>query len=79
LDWTCFLIEQDDESAVVLVQVTAEYAAAGVTAFAHHGAVLAVLDNVIAAAAGVPLFPLPRSVWSRGALPPAHGTAVRRA
>jgi three-Cys-motif partner protein len=56
LDWTCFFVEQDDESAVALVQVTAEYAAVGVTVFAHHGAVLEVLDDVIAAAAGVPLF-----------------------
>lgn len=56
LGWTCFFVEQDDESAAVLLQVTAEYAAAGVTVFAHHGAVVEVLDDVIAAAAGVPLF-----------------------
>lgn len=56
LDWTCFFVEQDDESAAVLLQITAEYAAAGVTVFAHHGVVREVLDDVVAAAAGVPLF-----------------------
>jgi three-Cys-motif partner protein len=56
LDWTCFFVEQDDESAEVLRQVIAEYAEAGVTVVLHHGTVLEVLDDVIAAAAGVPLF-----------------------
>ena len=54
--WTCFFVELDDESAAVLVAVVDEYARKGVTATAHHGDVLDVLDDVVAAAAGCPLF-----------------------
>jgi three-Cys-motif partner protein len=54
--WTCFFVEAEDDSAAELVQVVEEYVRQGVTATAHHGDVLDVLDDVVRAAVGFPLF-----------------------
>jgi three-Cys-motif partner protein len=54
--WTCFFVEAEEDSAVELVQVVDEYVRQGVTATAHHGDVLDVLDDVVGAAVGCPLF-----------------------
>jgi three-Cys-motif partner protein len=54
--WTCFFVEAEDDSAAELVQVVDEYVRQGVTATAHHGDVLDVLDDVVRAAVGFPLF-----------------------
>jgi three-Cys-motif partner protein len=54
--WTCFFVEREDESADELVAVVDEYARQGVSASAHHGDVLDVLDTVVATANGCPLF-----------------------
>lgn len=56
LAWTCYFVEQDPESAAALHTVVAEYVAKGVDAHAHHGDVADVLDEVLAAADGLPLF-----------------------
>jgi three-Cys-motif partner protein len=56
VSWTCFFVELEDESAAELVAVVDEYARQGVAATAHHGDVLDVLDDVVATAAGCPLF-----------------------
>lgn len=56
LAWTCFFIEQNDESAGVLSSVVTEYLTNGVDARAHHGDVADILDDVLAAADGLPLF-----------------------
>jgi hypothetical protein len=42
--WTCFFVEAEDDSAAELVEVVDEYVRQGVTATAHHGDVLDVLD-----------------------------------
>jgi three-Cys-motif partner protein len=54
--WSCFFVEAEEDSATELVQVVDEYAQQGVTATAHHGDVLDVLDDVVGAAGGCPLF-----------------------
>jgi three-Cys-motif partner protein len=54
--WTCFFVEAEEASAAELVQVVDEYVRQGVTATAHHGDVLDVLDDVVGAAIGCPLF-----------------------
>jgi hypothetical protein len=54
--WSCFFVEAEEDSAVELVQVVDEYIRQGVTATAHHGDVLDVLDDVVGAAVGCPLF-----------------------
>jgi three-Cys-motif partner protein len=54
--WTCFFVELEDDSAAALVGVVTEYARQGVTATAHHGSVLDVLENVVRTASGCPLF-----------------------
>lgn len=54
--WSCFFVELEDDSAAVLVGVVDEYARQGVTATAHHGDVLEVLDDVVRTAVGCPLF-----------------------
>jgi three-Cys-motif partner protein len=56
LAWNCYFVEEDDESAAALAQVVSEYAAGGLAATAHHGSVLEVLDEVVNAAVGCPLF-----------------------
>jgi three-Cys-motif partner protein len=56
LAWTCFFVEQDEESAAVLATVVAEYVAKGVDARAHAGDVSDILDGVLRAAQGLPLF-----------------------
>ncbi len=56
LAWTCYFVEQDDESAAALDAVVAEYVANGVDARAHHGGVGDILDEVLTAADGLPLF-----------------------
>ena len=56
LSWTCFFVEREDEDAAQLVKVVGQYAGHGVTARAHHGSVLDVLDDVVRAAVGCPLF-----------------------
>src|SRR5438067_2203354 len=56
LAWTCFFVEQDAASAAALSEVVAEYVALGVDARAHHGDVAEILDDVLAAADGRPLF-----------------------
>jgi hypothetical protein len=50
--WTCFFVEAEEDSAAELVQVVDEYVRQGVTATAHHGDVLDVLDDVVGAAVG---------------------------
>jgi hypothetical protein len=55
LAWTCYFVEQDDESAAALDAVVAEYVANGVDARAHHGGVEDILDEVLTAADGLPL------------------------
>jgi hypothetical protein len=54
--WTCFFVEAEDDSAAELIQVVDEYVRQGVAATAHHGDVLEVLDDVVRAALGCPLF-----------------------
>jgi three-Cys-motif partner protein len=54
--WTCFFVEAEEDSAAELVQVVDEYVRQGVTATAHHGDVLDVLNDVVRAAVGCPLF-----------------------
>jgi three-Cys-motif partner protein len=54
--WTCFFVEVDDDDAALLAAVVDEYARQGVHATAHHGSVLDVLDDVVQAALGCPLF-----------------------
>ena len=54
--WTCFFVESEEASAAELVQVVDEYVRQSVTATAHHGDVLEVLDDVVGAAIGCPLF-----------------------
>ena len=54
--WTCFFVEVDREDAAQLAAVVDQYVRQGVTARAHHGSVLEVLDDVIRTAAGCPLF-----------------------
>jgi three-Cys-motif partner protein len=56
LAWTCYFVEQDDESAAALRRIVAEYVANGVDAHAHHGDVEDVLEQVLTAALGSPLF-----------------------
>ena len=56
LAWTCYFVEQDDESAAALDAVVVEYVANGVDARAHHGDVEDILDEVLTAAGGLPLF-----------------------
>jgi three-Cys-motif partner protein len=56
LSWTCFFVEREDEDAAQLVKVVGQYAEQGVTARAHHGSVLDVLDDVVRAAVRCPLF-----------------------
>ena len=56
LAWTCFFVEQDDESATALMSVVAEYVTKGVDARAHHGDVEDILAEVLVAATGRPLF-----------------------
>lgn len=56
LAWTCFFVEQHEESAAVLDGVVAEYIADGVDTRAHHGDVADILDDVLTAADGLPLF-----------------------
>ncbi len=54
--WTCFFVELQDDSAAALAGVVDEYERQGVTATAHHGRVLGILDDVVRAAVGCPLF-----------------------
>jgi three-Cys-motif partner protein len=54
--WTRFFVEAEEDSAAELVQVVDEYVRQGVTATAHQGDVLDVLDDVVGAAVGCPLF-----------------------
>ena len=54
--WTCFFVEVDDDDAALLTAVVDEYARRGVSATAHHGSVLEVLDDIIRTAVGCPLF-----------------------
>jgi three-Cys-motif partner protein len=54
--WTCFFVEVEDDDAAQLAAVVDQYARQGVTATAHHGSVLEVLDDVVRTAAGCPLF-----------------------
>jgi len=54
--WTCFFVERKKADAAELATVVDEYVRQGVTATAHHGSVLEVLDDVIRAARGCPLF-----------------------
>jgi len=56
LAWTCFFVEEDRESANILDAVVSEYRANGVDARAHHGDVADILDDVLSAADGLPLF-----------------------
>lgn len=56
LAWTCYFVEQDADSATTLAAVVAEYTAQGVDARSHHGDVEDILDEVLAAADGLPLF-----------------------
>jgi len=56
VSWTCFFVEREDDDATQLAVVVDEYAHEGVTAAAHHGAVLEVLDDVVRTATGYPLF-----------------------
>ena len=54
--WTCFFVERKRSDAAELATVVDEYVRQGVTATPHHGSVLEVLDDVIRAARGCPLF-----------------------
>jgi three-Cys-motif partner protein len=54
--WTCFFVEAEGDSAAELIQVVDEYVRQGVAATAHRGDVLEVLDDVVRAALGCPLF-----------------------
>lgn len=56
LAWTCYFVEQNDESAAALDAVVAEYVTDGVDARAHHGDVEDILGEVLTAADGLPLF-----------------------
>ena len=56
LAWTCFFVEQDDESAAALSAVVAEHRVNGVDARAHHGDVADIVDEVLTGANGLPLF-----------------------
>lgn len=56
LAWSCWFIERDRTSAEALMAVVDEYRAKGVTATAHRGDVLEVLDRVVRDADGCPLF-----------------------
>jgi hypothetical protein len=48
--WTCFFVEAEEDSAAELIPVVDEQVRQGVTATAHHGDVLDVLDDVVGAA-----------------------------
>jgi three-Cys-motif partner protein len=54
--WTCFFVERKKSDAVELATVVDDYVRLGVNASAHHGSVLDVLDDVLRAARGCPLF-----------------------
>jgi three-Cys-motif partner protein len=54
--WTCFFVEVDGDDAAQLAAVVDQYARQGVTAKAHQGSVLEVLDDVVRTAVGCPLF-----------------------
>ena len=54
--WTCFFVERKKSDAVELATVVDDYVRLGVNASAHHGSVLDVLDDVLRAASGCPLF-----------------------
>ncbi|MFE4540216.1 three-Cys-motif partner protein TcmP [Streptomyces scopuliridis] len=54
--WNCFFVEQKPDSVARLEQVAADYRAKGVDARVHHGDVDGVLDEVLRAAGGLPLF-----------------------
>ncbi|WP_052707118.1 three-Cys-motif partner protein TcmP [Streptomyces rubellomurinus] len=54
--WTCFFAERSAESFTQLEALVAEYRSRGVDARAFHGDVLGLLDDVLAAAVGRPLF-----------------------
>lgn len=56
LAWSCYFVEQQADSASVLQGVVSEYVAKGVDARAHHGDVEDILDQVVTAAHGLPLF-----------------------
>jgi len=56
VSWTCFFVEREDDDAAQLPAVVDEYFCQGVTATAHHGPVLDVLDQVLHTASGYPLF-----------------------
>lgn len=54
--WTCFFVEKEGKSAAALREVAGAYVRRGVDARSHHGSVEDVLPQVLAQAAGVPLF-----------------------
>ncbi|MEO3978014.1 three-Cys-motif partner protein TcmP [Streptomyces sp. CAU 1734] len=56
LRWSCFFVEQKPESVARLERVAVQYRAQGVDARVHHGDVDGVLDQVLRAAGGLPLF-----------------------
>ncbi|MPY54247.1 three-Cys-motif partner protein TcmP [Streptomyces acidicola] len=56
LHWTCFFTEADAKSVARLETVAGIYRGQGVDARVHHGEVDGVLDQVVCAATGQPLF-----------------------
>jgi three-Cys-motif partner protein len=54
--WTCFFVERKKSDAAQLATVVGDYVRQGVSATAHHGSVLEVLDDVVGTAKGCPLF-----------------------
>ena len=56
LAWNCFFVERERKSAAALAKVVGEYVDRGVRASFHCGEVLDILDSVVAAARGRPLF-----------------------
>jgi three-Cys-motif partner protein len=54
--WSCVFTEKDSSSAAKLRAVVDEYRATGVDAVAHHADIGTVLDGIVTAAVGSPLF-----------------------
>ncbi|WP_051813035.1 three-Cys-motif partner protein TcmP [Kitasatospora sp. MBT63] len=56
LRWTCFFTERELKSVTRLREIAGIYQKQGVDARVHHGSVGGVMDEVLEAAAGLPLF-----------------------